>query len=109
MGEYSRYQKGLQPVQGPSYGLSVKEDNIACKDVPEEDRAAPDHYETDGDGAPGRPKFRVGKFAMNTNAPPRTIALVQQMIEALRYVIAASQPVIAPGSVKDPLTVERVK
>ena len=105
---YRKNEKGLQPVQAPSYGSSVKGDNLAGKHVPGKHRAAPEHYRAVGSSsAPGPPKFRsfrVGKFVMNTNASPRTLALVQQMIEALRHVIAANPPVIAPGSDKDPPT-----
>ena len=108
MHEYSRYQKGLQPVQGPSYGSSVKEDNVACKHVPEKDRAEPVHYYgADGRDPPGQ--FRMGKFVMNTNATPRSIALVQRMVEALQHIIAADPPESASASVKDPLTVKHVK
>ena len=105
---YRKNEKGLQPVQAPSYGSSVKEDNVAGKHVPGKDRAEPVHYYgADGGDPPGQ--FRMGKFVMNKNAPPRTIALVQRMVEALRHVIAANQTAYAPGSAKDPLTVERVK
>ena len=38
---------------------------------------------------------------MNTNENPRTRALIQQMVEVLRHVIAADLPEIAPGSEKD--------
>ena len=108
---YRKNEKSLQPVQAPSYGSSVKEDNLAGKHVPGKDRAPPEHYRVVG-GAPGPPKFRsfrVGRFVMNRNAPPRTLALVQRMIEALRHVIAADLPAFAPGSDKVPQTVEHVK
>ena len=107
---YRKNEKSLQPVQGPSYGSSVKRDNLAGKHVPEKVRGTPDQLGPCG-GALGPPKFRsfrVGKFVMNKNAPPRSIALIQQMVEVLRHVIAADLPVIAPGSDKDPLNTERV-
>ena len=99
-------EKSLQPMQAPSYSSSVKEDNFTRKLVPGILGTAPDGnggavtYHGRIDGPPGR--FRKGRFVWNTSAPPRSIALVQQVVEILRHVIATDLPIVDPGS--DPKT-----